>query len=220
MRLTTCWVQNEDGKSFAGGRLPEGVDGIARFHDLVGGHVDEPGRLVNRIETERGPFVAAPRRGRLCGLPREPDVDVEVSLPTRDIESYLAALAALGDPTTTEALKVPPGGPHPGARLHPTALEDRRPHRRAEARRIDERATETQTAAARPQTRRPRRHLDRHGSLSQRQRRRRRPPAVLAEELEGGFDEHPDVEAVRSPPGRTTMLSAGHGSCSLRHRSG
>ena len=42
-----------------GGRLPEGVEGIARFHDLVGGHVDEPGEVVIGIETDRGLFVAA-----------------------------------------------------------------------------------------------------------------------------------------------------------------
>jgi len=43
----------------AGGRLPEGVDGIARFHDLVGAHVDEPAEVVIGIETDRGLFVAA-----------------------------------------------------------------------------------------------------------------------------------------------------------------
>ena len=52
-------VQDEDGKRLGGGRLPEGVEGIARFHDLVGGHVDEPGEVVIGIETDRGLFVAA-----------------------------------------------------------------------------------------------------------------------------------------------------------------
>jgi hypothetical protein len=52
-------VENEDGKRLAGGRLPEGVEGIARFHDLVGGHADEPGEVVVGIETDRGLFVAA-----------------------------------------------------------------------------------------------------------------------------------------------------------------
>jgi hypothetical protein len=53
------FVQNEDGKRLGGGRLPEGVDGIARFHDLVGGHAAEPGEVVVGIETDRGLFVAA-----------------------------------------------------------------------------------------------------------------------------------------------------------------
>ena len=52
-------VQGEDGKRLGGGRLPEGVEGVARFHDLVGGHVDEPGEVVVGIETDRGLFVAA-----------------------------------------------------------------------------------------------------------------------------------------------------------------
>jgi transposase len=52
-------VQNEHGKRLAGGRLPEGVEGIARFHDLVSGHVEEPGQVVIGIETDRGLFVAA-----------------------------------------------------------------------------------------------------------------------------------------------------------------
>ncbi len=53
----TC--EDETGRRLAGGRLAEGVDGIARFHDLVGGHVDEPEEVVIGIETDRGLFVAA-----------------------------------------------------------------------------------------------------------------------------------------------------------------
>ena len=52
-------VQDEDGKRLGGGRLPEGVEGIARFHDLVGGHVEDPGEVVIGIETDRGLFVTA-----------------------------------------------------------------------------------------------------------------------------------------------------------------
>ena len=52
-------VQDETGRRLAGGRLPEGVEGVARFHDLVGAHVDEPGEVVVGIETDRGLFVAA-----------------------------------------------------------------------------------------------------------------------------------------------------------------
>ena len=53
------FLQDEQGKRLAGGRLPEGVQGIARFHDLVGGHVEEPSEVVVGIETDRGLFVAA-----------------------------------------------------------------------------------------------------------------------------------------------------------------
>jgi transposase len=52
-------VQDGDGTRLGGGRLPEGVEGIARFHDLVGRHVDEPEDVVIGIETDRGLFVAA-----------------------------------------------------------------------------------------------------------------------------------------------------------------
>jgi len=52
-------VQDEGGGRLAGGRLPEGVEGIARFHELVAGHVEEPGEVVIGIETDRGLFVAA-----------------------------------------------------------------------------------------------------------------------------------------------------------------
>jgi transposase len=52
-------VQNEDGKRLGGGRLPEGMEGIARFHAMVAAHVGEPGEVVIGIETDRGLFVTA-----------------------------------------------------------------------------------------------------------------------------------------------------------------
>jgi transposase len=52
-------VQDENGRRLSGGRLPEGVEGIARFHDLVGGHAEGPDEVVVGIETDRGLFVAA-----------------------------------------------------------------------------------------------------------------------------------------------------------------
>jgi len=52
-------VMDEDARRLGGGRLPEGVDGIARFHELVGAHADEPGDVIIGIETDRGLFVAA-----------------------------------------------------------------------------------------------------------------------------------------------------------------
>jgi hypothetical protein len=52
-------VQGEDGRRLAGGRLPEGVDGIARFHEMVGAYAEEPDEVVIGIETDRGLFVGA-----------------------------------------------------------------------------------------------------------------------------------------------------------------
>jgi len=52
-------VEDEDGRRLAGGRVPEGVDGIARFHELVGAHTEDAGDVVIGIETDRGLFVSA-----------------------------------------------------------------------------------------------------------------------------------------------------------------
>jgi transposase len=52
-------VQDADGKRLGRARLPEGVEGIARFHDLVGPFAEEPAEVVVGIETDRGLFVAA-----------------------------------------------------------------------------------------------------------------------------------------------------------------
>jgi hypothetical protein len=52
-------VQDESGKKLGGGRLPEGVDGIARFHELAARHAPDPGEVVIGIETDRGLFAAA-----------------------------------------------------------------------------------------------------------------------------------------------------------------
>jgi transposase len=52
-------VEDEEGKRLAGGRLPEGVDGIARFHQMVSDFAEEPDEVVIGIETDRGLFVGA-----------------------------------------------------------------------------------------------------------------------------------------------------------------
>jgi Transposase/Transposase IS116/IS110/IS902 family len=52
-------VADEEGKRLGKARLPEGVGGIARFHELVGAHVEEPAEVVIGIETDRGLFVTA-----------------------------------------------------------------------------------------------------------------------------------------------------------------
>ncbi len=55
-------VQDEAGRRLAKARLPEGVAGIAKLHDLLGRHLPEdaePSRVVVGIETDRGPWVQA-----------------------------------------------------------------------------------------------------------------------------------------------------------------
>jgi transposase len=52
-------VEDGEGARLGKARLPEGVEGIARFHDLVAPFADEPAEVVIGIETDRGLFVAA-----------------------------------------------------------------------------------------------------------------------------------------------------------------
>src|ERR1700730_14740602 len=53
------WVQDDAGARLGGGRLPEGIEGVARFHDLVGRFIETPEEVVVGIETDRGLFVSA-----------------------------------------------------------------------------------------------------------------------------------------------------------------
>lgn len=53
------YVEDDTGRRVGGGRLPEGVDGVARFHEWVGSHVDKPSEVVIATETDRGLFIGA-----------------------------------------------------------------------------------------------------------------------------------------------------------------
>jgi hypothetical protein len=55
-------VMNEAGKVLAKKRLPEGVAGMARLHEMVGGQLgedDQDAEVAVGIETDRGPWVLA-----------------------------------------------------------------------------------------------------------------------------------------------------------------
>ena len=52
-------VEDEFGKRLAAVRLPEGVEGVRRFHELVAGFVGDPGEVTIATETDRGLFVGA-----------------------------------------------------------------------------------------------------------------------------------------------------------------
>jgi transposase len=52
-------VMSEAGDRVASRRLPEGLEGIRRFHELVAGVVDDPAEVVVGIETDRGVWVHA-----------------------------------------------------------------------------------------------------------------------------------------------------------------
>ena len=52
-------VEDGEGRRLAKGRLPEGLDGVARFHQLVAPFVENPAEVVIATETDRGLFVGA-----------------------------------------------------------------------------------------------------------------------------------------------------------------
>jgi hypothetical protein len=52
-------VEDDQGQRLVKVRLPEGVEGVARFHELICGFVDEPTDVTIATETDRGLFVGA-----------------------------------------------------------------------------------------------------------------------------------------------------------------
>jgi transposase len=52
-------VEDAEGRRLAKARLPEGVEGVARFHELVAPFVEDPAEVVIATETDRGLFVGA-----------------------------------------------------------------------------------------------------------------------------------------------------------------
>lgn len=53
------YVMDEDGKRLASRRLPEGLDGIRVFHELLADHIADPAEVIVGIETDRGLWVTA-----------------------------------------------------------------------------------------------------------------------------------------------------------------
>ena len=53
------YLMDEAGERLASRRLPEGLAGIRRFHELVAAHAEEPDQVVIGIETDRGLWVGA-----------------------------------------------------------------------------------------------------------------------------------------------------------------
>ncbi len=52
-------VEDSEGRRLERARLAEGIEGVARFHELVAGYVEDPAEVVIATETDRGLFVAA-----------------------------------------------------------------------------------------------------------------------------------------------------------------
>jgi transposase len=53
------FVEDESGRRVGAARLPEGIEGVRQFHELVAAHVEEPGDVLVATETDRGLFVTA-----------------------------------------------------------------------------------------------------------------------------------------------------------------
>lgn len=53
------YVEDEAGGRLAVVRLPEGIEGVRRFHELVAVHAEEPAEVTVATETDRGLFVGA-----------------------------------------------------------------------------------------------------------------------------------------------------------------
>jgi transposase len=53
------FVEDEVGRRLGGGRLPEGIEGVAGFHALVAEHVEDPAEVMVATETDRGLFVGS-----------------------------------------------------------------------------------------------------------------------------------------------------------------
>ena len=53
------YIEDAEGRRLGAARLPEGVEGVARFHELVAAFAEDPGQVVVASETDRGLFVKA-----------------------------------------------------------------------------------------------------------------------------------------------------------------
>jgi transposase len=52
-------LEDGEGRRLAAARLPEGIEGVRRFHELVAVHADEPSEVTVATETDRGLFVGS-----------------------------------------------------------------------------------------------------------------------------------------------------------------
>ncbi len=52
-------VKDQSGATLAKRRVPDGIEGVRRFHELVEPFIEDPGDLLVAIETDRGLFVGA-----------------------------------------------------------------------------------------------------------------------------------------------------------------
>ena len=78
-------VEDENGRRLTAARLPEGIEGVRRFHELVAAHAEEPSEVTIATETDPWLVRRVAGRGRLSGAGGEPDVDVALSGAALDV---------------------------------------------------------------------------------------------------------------------------------------
>jgi transposase len=251
------------------------VDGIARFHELVGHHADEPSDVVIGIETDRGLFVSAlvgagyqvfavnpmstsryRDRHSTSGAKSDPgDAKVLADMVRTDRQNhrvvavdsgtvqalkvlarahqsmtwsrgrqtnllrstlrefYPAALIAFDDLASADALEVLRLAPTPelGRSLSRSKIAAAL-RRGGRQRRVDERAGEIQAALRADQLAAAAEVSTAMGASVAASvaviATMHAQIAELAQELEAGFELHPDASVVRSLPGLGTILGA------------
>ena len=52
-------VEDDEGHVLAKGRVPDGIEGLERIHEMLGAHVEDPAEVVIGIELDRGLLVGA-----------------------------------------------------------------------------------------------------------------------------------------------------------------
>ena len=88
-------VMDEAGMVLATGRLPEGVAGIGRLHELIGRFLPAGGdaQVQVGIETDRGPWGGGADRRRVCGVRCEPATGVPVPGRQPQLPTQVAQIA-------------------------------------------------------------------------------------------------------------------------------
>lgn len=78
-------VVDSEGRQVGKARLPEGAEGVARFHALIADHVDGPAGVVVATETDRGLFVGALVAAGYQVYAVNPPVDLPLSGTARNL---------------------------------------------------------------------------------------------------------------------------------------
>lgn len=76
-------LMNDDGARLAARRLPEGLEGIRTFHELVAVHAGDPGEVIVGIETDRGLWVTTLVAAGYQVYGDQPVGSVEISRPSQ-----------------------------------------------------------------------------------------------------------------------------------------